>query len=986
MRLHSLTLSAFGPFAGTETVDVDDVARDGLFLLWGPTGAGKTTLLDAVVFALYGVVPGARGEVRRLRSDHADAATRTEVSCELTLAGERLLVVRRPEQSRPKKRGAGETTEQARLTVQRWAGSTWEPVSTRIDEGSEYLRVRLGLSAEQFCQVVLLPQGDFARFLRAEPEERGRLLRTLFDVDRFARAEDWLAGERRAAEEALRADRHRVSTLLHRVAQIADVEVPEELAPELVGARPGASTGAWVRQVRARAADRLTAAEAAADEAAAEGTRVDRELAAARTLADRHTRRDRARARLEELTAREMGLAPLRARADAGRRAEVLRDVLEAAGGAAVAAERAAALRAQAGSAWAAVAGGRGATPEVARDLRDAAAHARALGPDAGRARDLAAAATRLAGEVQRLTAACAEGARAVEEEPVRVAAAQARLDTAQAAAARLPGLVAAEEAARTARDAATRAAALTGRLDAARAASDAARLTWLEARERLVEVRTARLDGMAAELAAGLADGAGCPVCGSTEHPHPAVPAGAPVTADDEERARAAVDAADERRAAAGAHTERLELELAVLRARAGEDPPEELAARAAATGAELDRVSALAGGVEGARRALAAAEQRRDAATAALAADREALQRRTAEQAAAAQAAAEAAARVDAARGEDPDLPARAARLTAEAECCEAAVAAAAEEVRALDAATAARAAAEERAAAAGFADVLDAGAALLPAGELAALDRRLREHDEARSVQAATLADPDLADLGERPDVAALEQRCAAVTAHREDAVTALDQARRCADALDALAGDVVAAEVELAERRARADQVTGLADLVGGRGANTLRMRLQSFVLAARLEQVAEVASRRLQEMSRGRYTFLHSDALGRHGARGGLGLDVLDEYTGAQRPTKTLSGGESFMASLALALGLADVVTAEAGGVQMDTLFVDEGFGTLDAQALDAVMTVLDELRRGGRTVGVISHLEELRTRVPTRLEVVAGRSGSRLAG
>jgi exonuclease SbcC len=388
----------------------------------------------------------------------------------------------------------------------------------------------------------------------------------------------------------------------------------------------------------------------------------------------------------------------------------------------------------------------------------------------------------------------------------------------------------------------------------------------------------------------------------------------------------------------------------------------------------------------VAAARSALTEAGRRRDAAAAALAVDREALQRRTAEQAAAARAAAEVAARVDAARGEDADLPSRIARLTAEAERCEAAVAAAAEEVRAREAVTAARGAAEERAAAAGFADVRDAAGALLPPGELAALDRRLREHDEARSVLAATLADPELADLGGRPDVGGLEERCAALTARREEAVTALDQARRCAAALDGLAGEVVAAEEELAARRARADQVTALADLVGGRGANALRMRLQSFVLAARLEQVAEVASRRLQEMSRGRYTFLHSDALGRHGARGGLGLDVLDEYTGTRRPTKTLSGGESFMASLALALGLADVVTAEAGGVQIDTLFVDEGFGTLDAQALDAVMTVLDELRRGGRTVGVISHLEELRTRIPTRLEVVAGRSGSRLAG
>ncbi len=986
MRLHSLTLRAFGPFAGTETVDVDDVARDGLFLLWGPTGAGKTTLLDAVVFALYGVVPGARGEARRLRSDHADAATRTEVCCELTLAGERLLVQRRPEQTRPKKRGAGETTEQARLLVQRRTPEGWAPVSTRIEEGSEYLRVRLGLSAEQFCQVVLLPQGDFARFLRAEPEDRAKLLRTLFDVDRFARAEEWLAGERRAGEEALRADRHRVSTLLHRVAQIADVEVPEELAPELVGGRPGVSVGAWVRQVRSRAAGQLTAAGAAAAGAAEDGARVDAQLAAARALADRHDRRDRARARIDQLTAREPELAPLRARADAGRRAEVLRDVLEAAGRAALAAERASADRHGAAAAWAAVGRGREAAPTTARELRDAAAHARALLPDAGRARELAADAAGLAREVRRLTTACADGARAAEEEPARVAAAQARLDAALAAAARLPGLVAAEQAARSALDAAGRATALAGRLAGARAGADAARTRWLEARERLVEVRTARLDGMAAELAAGLADGAACPVCGSAEHPRPAVPAATAVTADDEERARAAVDAADERRAAAGAAVEQQERELAVLRARAGDEPAGELAGRAAATRAELDEVSVQAGGVAAARRALTEAGRRRDAAAAALAADREALQRRTAEQAAAARAAAEVAARVDAARGEDADLHSRIARLTAEAERCEAAVAAAAEEVRAREAVTAARGAAEERAAAAGFADVRDAAGALLPPGELAALDRRLREHDEARSVLAATLADPELADLGGRPDVGGLEERCAALTARREEAVTALDQARRCAAALDGLAGEVVAAEEELAARRARADQVTALADLVGGRGANALRMRLQSFVLAARLEQVAEVASRRLQEMSRGRYTFLHSDALGRHGARGGLGLDVLDEYTGTRRPTKTLSGGESFMASLALALGLADVVTAEAGGVQIDTLFVDEGFGTLDAQALDAVMTVLDELRRGGRTVGVISHLEELRTRIPTRLEVVAGRSGSRLAG
>jgi exonuclease SbcC len=323
--------------------------------------------------------------------------------------------------------------------------------------------------------------------------------------------------------------------------------------------------------------------------------------------------------------------------------------------------------------------------------------------------------------------------------------------------------------------------------------------------------------------------------------------------------------------------------------------------------------------------------------------------------------------------------------ARLTDGAGRCEAVVSAEADEVRLRAAEDAAREAAQERATGAGFADLLTAAAALLPDGRLAALDRQLDDHDRSVSVLRARLAEPELTELPPRPEVADLESRCAVATRRREDAVAELEAARRCAAALESVAGDVTAAEMELADLRAWSDRITALADMVNGRGSNALRMRLQSFVLAARLEQVAEVASRRLQDMSGGRYTFLHSDAQGRHGARGGLGLDVFDEYTGVRRATKTLSGGESFMASLALALGLADVVTAETGGVQMDTLFVDEGFGTLDPQALDAVMTVLDELRRGGRTVGVISHLEELRTRIPTRLEVIAGRHGSRLS-
>ncbi|CCG04972.1 AAA family ATPase [Blastococcus saxobsidens] len=986
MRLHALSVTAFGPFAGTVEVDLDDVGRDGLFLLWGPTGAGKTTLLDAVVFALYGRVPGARGEEKRLRSDHADVGTRTEVSCELTLGGERLRVVRRPEQQRPKKRGEGWATEQAKLVVSRLTDGGWEPVSTRIDEGSEHLRSRLGLDVHQFCQVVLLPQGDFARFLRAEPEHRAELLRTLFDVDRFARAEDWLAEERAAARDRMAAQRARLSTLLARVAQSADVDVPEGLAPELVGAGPGAGVLPWVQRVRASAGERLAEADARAAEAAAEVATTDAELAAARALLERYARRDQAARELTALEERGPALVPLRTERDAGRRAEPLRDVLQAAGAAALVAEQAADGLQAALRAWGPVSSGQEATTALARELRDRAAEARALLPEVERAAGLERSIAGLDRIIDELGQRCAAAEQAAAGFPARFAEQEERVAAARAAAAELPALRSALDMAEAALAAGRAAEALERQLAGFRDDVLGLRAAWADAREVWLDLRARRLDGMAAELAAGLADGADCPVCGATEHPRPATSGGERVTAADEDAAHVAADARESALTAATARLDAAERELAGLRARAATLAPGEQAALVEDLTTRVRAAAGVAAVLRSAEEQVQRLAGEREAVAARLAADREEVRARTAERDSLAAGLADLTQRLAVARAADPDLATRVARLSAVAAACEAVVAAHTDELRARVQRDTAQQVAEERAAAAGLDDVLTAVSALLPPGRLARLDRELDEHDQRLALLRGRLAEPELADLPPRPDMGSLEDRCAGATRRREEAVAELQQARRCTASLAELVGRVTAAELELAEERDWADQVTALADLAHGRGANTRRMRLQSFVLAARLEQVAEVASRRLLDMSGGRYTFLHSDTQGRHGARGGLGLDVFDEYTGVRRPTKTLSGGESFMASLALALGLADVVTAETGGVRIDTLFVDEGFGTLDAQALDAVMTVLDDLRRGGRTVGVISHLEELRTRIPTRLEVVAGRNGSRLAG
>lgn len=190
---------------------------------------------------------------------------------------------------------------------------------------------------------------------------------------------------------------------------------------------------------------------------------------------------------------------------------------------------------------------------------------------------------------------------------------------------------------------------------------------------------------------------------------------------------------------------------------------------------------------------------------------------------------------------------------------------------------------------------------------------------------------------------------------------------------------------ARHAELERARENAQRLSGLADVATANSPeNALRMTLTSFVLAAKLEHVAAVASEHLARMSSGRFTLVHTDRT-RGGGKSGLGLEIDDSWTGVRRGTETLSGGESFFTSLALALALADVVRSEAGGQEIDTLFVDEGFGSLDEQTLEQVLETLDGLRRTGRVIGVVSHVSEMKQRIDTQLVVTKTPGGSHLS-
>ncbi|ASU79860.1 exonuclease SbcC [Actinopolyspora erythraea] len=983
MRLHHLELSAFGPFRDRQRVDFDELGADGLFLLHGDTGAGKTTVLDAVTFALYGHVPGARDQAKALRCDTAPPETPTWVELELTVQGCRMRVRRNPEYERPKKTGSGTTREKPKASLT-WlneppAGEPPEGITRPNDVGPTVERL-LGLDVRQFCHVALLPQGDFARFLRADAKERADLLEKLFDTRQFSRIEQWFTELRRKRRDELDGARQHGEKLLARFCQVAGEEPGEEQ-----------DRAEWLDGVERSFARQYERARAEHERLSGQRQRADEALAAQRELADRVSRVRAARAELDELDSRAEEYRAAGAELDAARRAkpvdnaareldsgvarlraaerelhDALADCPEAEPGEAEGTDTET-LRARSSRyrETAAVLADRAREAEQQRRDRERIAELdQSLAADLATDEDLAEQERRLPEAIEQALAAVREAERA----PERLEAVTSRcdeLDTALRAAGELPEAEARRAAAR----------------ERAHRAVD----EHQAAREHLQDVRERRLAGMAAELAAQLGEGTACPVCGSSRHPEPAEPHDSSVGAEEERTAREAEAECQRRRDREREYVAEAERECARLREQLGDraehqlrEEFDRLTAEREALGelveqqrARADRLAELRGRTEELGNRRAELDRRVNAARS----TRESL----------AETVAERQQRLRAARGEFDTVAARRDHLLELAQRLERAVTARGEHDRASAHETERREALARVATENGFQTPEAALEARREQSRIDELAEWLRDVDRRDAAARATLR--------ELPDVPPDTE------VDVDGAAEAAERARRLAEEATGVLGDLDRRSAQLAElgRELRQSwkelepaerefaELHALTDVINGQGQNARRMTLRSYVLAARLEEVAEAATARLRHMSDGRYAFVHSDEQGTHGKRGGLDLRVVDDYSGRTRSTRTLSGGESFLASLSLALGLADVVSAEAGGAMLDTLFIDEGFGTLDGDTLDLVMDALDELRAGGRMVGLVSHVDELRQRVPIRLRVRKSRGGSSLA-
>lgn len=1087
MILHSLEFEAFMAYPKRQEINFDTLNNAGVFLLNGPTGAGKTTILDAICYALYGETSSDRESAKLHSTYAAHSGTKPRVLLDVTLHGKRLRIDRTPAYNKPITRGArkGQMREEsAKATLAELAPGAdpsdekaWTPISSSVAEVNRTIAERTHLTKEQFLKVVLLPQGQFAQFLKSKPKERKELLKKMFPVEHYEQLFDALLEESKKAQQDVAQDENTQRGYLERaraemlalqaLLDAADTdaegtdtegsavegsveagEEPENLTAESVTAE---TLDAWIAGGVERARETSTREKQEQQRLTDEADRNTRLLAERaqlqadwreyEQLCERRTRlterADEHKAQREEL-AQARAAAPLHAQyaqvhaesqALAAREQEhsACASALEENGRALLAAlrdeETAEDVTFPEETTFAALPDLEPAEQEAQLEalldtlralqkkdaqLTDEEAavaallkQANALEQDKARAEktlsDLTAAAEQLAEELAGYSTADEErtlAAHLVTEAQQKHDAAQQmqqKLDAASAAVA-----AAQKQSKRTA------------------TAEQKAQEKWqasaqqaLAATEEFKNLQVLRLAQASSLLARELKDGEPCAVCGSVEHPAPAR-----IAEGEQLVERADLDAAKEREDKA--HKQARTHELAKDRAtKAHQEASEALAAartqyETLVAQGECD-VEQTAAQLQQAQTRLAQAQSRVTARDGVLVK----VERVRAEQ----QKAQEALRTIESAAVEAQtrhrDAAARCEAAAAELAPARAAVGFA-QRVEAVEGYRVAHQrlaravlllgqARERHALAAAQAERLLAESSFESA-ELVQAAVRTPERVDAleQAVAAYELEHARLLEGFGREAIVAVAARAAAGEQAPDDLQGVREQVEQLRAAahrltlregeresmlrsLHVLRGEYAAFRAKTAQRYDRAQMLANLAAAARGDtlGGYEHQVDLVSYVLGAEFERILHSASLHLDRMSEGRYGMVFSDHRAK-GSRsgGGLNLEITDTWTGEPREASSLSGGESFLASLSLALGLAEVVQANNGGIELDTLFIDEGFGTLDAETLDMVMGTIESLRDSGRTIGLISHVEEMKNRIPAQIVVEKGQNGS----
>ena len=1007
MRPIRLKLQNFGPYSG-EPVVVDFERLDPVFLICGDTGAGKTTLFDGICYALYGEPLGTRS-MKTLRSNVAREGESTLAEFEFEVRGTRYLARRSPQWYTPKQRGGGFKEDEINTLESK--GANGLVLASKTKDMKEQVEAILGLTHDEFAKILVLPQGEFQKFLEMSTADREGILQKLFPIQDHKRLTDHAKAK---AEESRR-------TLLGIQAQLKEAAGDTALDPaqseamileltDLVQQAVQAERAALRLRDEAREAvqrgqredrafqeqDELLRAEEAFKAAKARRDALDQELQFARRAAaceDKVTRLADTRKTLEQAQAEQ--------KKTSGKLQEAL--------------DRRAELKAALD-----------ALPERQRHLEDLRSQDARSGKqlsdltEIGKAWRAGEKAAKERLEAERDLAACeatASEAKArlqalalVEEER---GALQTQLDAIAPGKERMARLRSEAETVRSwpARDRELSAEAAAA---AARAAAAAERLRAEEA--RIEALRAQRENNLAAALAASLEEGAPCPVCGSSHHPSPAKSGGAAGSWTQEPPrvgeafVTAARKANEEQNRSAHTHALAKEAFATALgqmqqagwiSVEAFDTSRKELEQRETALRTELqkriDRLASRAKLVLAAQTAettlnaaRAARDLAQDASTKATA-QRETLQNSLGLVVEDPEQAYRDARKAHDARQEsikriDQEIQA----LEARRQASDQAILTSQETLKAL-AVLAGNAQKTHQDASADLLEALERQGFRTPEehaqarrepGRIEEIERQRKQDAEAQSRRHALLEDLARKLEGkQRPDLEGLEAQARAT----DDAFT-----------LAAAASQKRAANLEAYRNRLlRVQQLMGelerltlengnlhrLADELEGNNAR--RLKFSSWALAWWLERVLAQSTHRLEKLSGGRYRFRLRSEINDGRRAAGLEIDVYDAYANGTRSVRSLSGGEKFLASLALALGLAEVIQSRGGGIELDALFIDEGFGSLDGETLEQAMRILNELGQG-RMVGLISHVDGMKQDITCQVRVLKNEGGSRI--
>ncbi|WP_249978614.1 AAA family ATPase [Vreelandella olivaria] len=856
-----LTMQAFGPFSGRETIDFTALGKSPLFLINGPTGAGKSSILDAICFALYGQTTGNERDAGQMRCDQSEASQLTEVILDFRLRDVVYRVRRVPQQECPKARGEGTTTQNAEAQVWRLTPEGEEGqclVARKVNDATAELQTLIGLDANQFRQVMVLPQGKFRELLLAESKEREKIFSQLFQTQIFQRIEEQLLNQAKQIVREVNDHRQRVQGIL----AASDVESEAALNTALAALAPDYQAA---KRALATASEQREQAVATAQAGAVLARQFEQHAAlvsAKAALLEQQSAVYQAQERLRQHEQTQPLATPfytLQSAQKSARTAQHERRVAEQA----IAPRQVAHQQAQSVLDEANV---------RHAELPTLQRHAYALEHSTARCRELA----RLASQHHTLAQQVAQALDAVEQQQ-QVA---------------------------------------------------------MQREQRAIEQEVRWHRSQAALLAQRLESGHPCPVCGSSEHPSPAVPTQALVTQEEVQQARDAHDRARQTWVNAQQNAQRLAQQANHL----GEQCLQLRQQLGASTSLEELNASlaSVKGEIETREQAWQTAQAQAQAAQTAFTQAHTTLTGATQRQADAERALETAKNEWQAALHISP------------------------------------------------FSDEKAFAAARLDAPEQQRLSELVAHFQrELAKLEGQLEASEPLLAGKTSPDVARLNNQVEAAKAQEEESRHTYQRLAARFEQLKTTQQRLVDARTVEAALEEQYKLWGTLSEVANGRTGN--RISLQRFVLGVLLDDVLIQASERLVRMSRGRYQLVRREDPSKGNKASGLELDVADTYTGKSRSVATLSGGESFMAALALALGLSDVVQAYAGGIQLDTLFIDEGFGSLDQDALEQAIAMLSELQMGGRMIGIISHVSELKEQMPVRIEVHTGRHGSSVA-